>query len=120
MLLSPPIVHTYPEQLSKRASRIFHPDPCVPLRVRRSAAWVGNQLIVYGGLSEGDAIDELVALDLATWTWTVHTPADIDGLSPIPRFGHSATPYQRLRADGTAASTMVVVGGATDGFDLLR
>jgi len=97
------------------------PGGAQPLpRAYHSAAWVGNQLVIYGGICEAETIDELAALDLTTWTWTVHASADIDGDKPAPRFGHSATPYRRWRDDGTTVPTMVVVGGATSGYDLLR
>ena len=47
-------------------------------------------------------------------------PFEIGGIPPIPRFGHTATVIDRSCSTSLRLPAMVVVGGASNGYDLLR
>jgi hypothetical protein len=87
--------------------------------MRCSAVACEQQLIVFGGVRERAPMSQLAVLDTRTWLWSLPAVDHVEpprGLPPVPRFGHSAT----LVCHGQGRREMVVVGGATDGYDMLR
>jgi hypothetical protein len=84
-----------------------------------SAVPFGNQLIVFGGVHQRAPIDQLAVLNTTSWLWTLPVTDHVEpprGDAPSPRFGHSATLIWRE----AGRCEMVVLGGAIDGYDMLR
>ncbi len=49
---------------------------------------VSNKMILFGGVTQGGAVNDVRSLDIATLTWSDLTPSV--GNAPAPRFGHNA------------------------------
>ena len=78
-----------------------------------------KQLIVFGGVHQRAPIDQLAVLNTTSWLWTLPATDHVEpprGETPLPRFCHSTTLMWRE----AGRCEMVVMGGAIDGYDLLR
>lgn len=58
-------------------------------RVKHSAAIVGNQMFLFGGLTDAGPVNDIYVFNLETDTWSLK---EFQGTPPEPRFGHSMTP----------------------------
>ncbi|XP_078415496.1 uncharacterized protein LOC144691353 [Cetorhinus maximus] len=65
-----------------------------PCTLNHSAAMVGNNIFVFGGIQNGDVSDDLFMFNTVSLTWT---PVKTIGLTPTPRCTHTfATVGERL------------------------